>query len=66
MIRNIKPKGREVKDAAQEELTSIFGRKSGNINNEHDKGRRPRYKCDPPSLKAELKKTQKEGRLLHV
>lgn len=55
--------GREVKDAEQEELTAIFGRKSGNINNEHDKGRRPRNKCDLPSLKAELKKT---GRLCHV
>lgn len=38
--------GREVKDARQEERTSVFGGKSGNINNEHDKGRRPRYKRD--------------------
>lgn len=47
MIRNIKPpKGREVKDAGQEELPSIFGRKGGNIANEDGKGRRPRLKSD--------------------
>lgn len=55
--------GREVKDAEQEELTAIFGRKSGNINNEHDKGRRPRNKCDLPSFKAELKKAGRLPRL---
>lgn len=49
--------GREVKDAAQEELTSIFG---GNINNEHDKGPRPRYKHDLLSMKAELQKHRRK------
>lgn len=49
--------GREVKDARQEERTSMFGRKSGNINNEHDKGQRPRNKRDLSSLTAELKET---------
>lgn len=52
--------GREVKDAGQEELTSMLGRKSGNINNEHDKGRRPRYKRDLPSLRAELQKHRRK------
>lgn len=52
--------GREVKDAGQEELTSMLGRKSGNINNELDKGRRPRYKHDLPSLKAELQKHRRK------
>lgn len=56
--------GREVKDARQEERTSMFGRMSGNINNEHDKGRRPRYKRDLSSLKAELKETHKYSLLV--
>lgn len=56
--------GREVKDARQEERTSMFGRKSGNINNEHDNGRRPRYRRDLSSLKVELKETHKYSLLV--